>query len=132
MLFRSKTDIDKYVPPIMSSNPQPQPTGPNTDTEANPKVSKFDLTILDATKSKLSLSVSKQKSYRVYVTAADDFQKVFFETGWVNNSAQDLEVNINGLVCNRELRVVLQLSSELDGKGEVVTTEKNISPQKCA
>jgi hypothetical protein len=76
--------------------------------------------------------VRGHQSYRLYVTAVDDFQKVYFETGYVNDSSSPLKIEINGLVCNKELRTITEFYTEKDGKGEQrVIESKQLSYLSC-
>ena len=59
------------------------------------------------------------------MTAVDDFQKVFFESGFVNDSRSEISVNLTGLVCDRKLRAVIEIFTELDGKGERLVVQHN-------
>ena len=55
----------------------------------------------------------------------DDFQKVFFESGFVNDDRNPIVVDISGLVCNKELRTITEFFTEKDGKGERVVRDNS-------
>jgi len=110
----TKTDIDKYVPPVVKPAVQNQPSEPQSAIT----VRKAEILPNGSLKGRATLEVSGYESYRVYVTAMDDFQNVYFETGIVNDSRNPLVVDISGLVCNKELRTVIELFSKKNGEGE--------------
>jgi len=122
-----KTDIDKFVPPA----PKPKPTNGPAPT-AKIQVSKGDILPNGFLKGRATWDVKGHKSYRLYVTAADDFQKVYFESGFVNDDRTPLVVDISGLICNKELRTMTEFFSEKDGKGErLVIESKQLSFLSC-
>jgi hypothetical protein len=108
-----KTDIDKFVVPA----PKPRPTQ-STPLTSKIKIEKGELLSTGSLKARATWNVTGHESYRLYVVAADDAQKVFFETGIRNGSQNLLIVEILGLPCNREVRVTTMFFSEKDGKGE--------------
>ena len=114
----TKTDIDKFVPPP----PQPKPSN-SPPPSSIIKFTKGEVVSTGGLKARGTWDVQGQQSYRVYVTAADDFQKVFFESGYLNDARSQLILEISGLVCNRELRTVTEFYSEKDGKGERLVVE---------
>jgi hypothetical protein len=63
-------------------------------------------------------NVTGHESYRLYVTDVVDFQKVYFETGYVNDSRNPLVIDIKGLVCKKEFRTMTEFFTEKNGKGE--------------
>ena len=128
ILFEAiKTDIDKFVPPA----PKPKPTNGPAPT-AKIQVSKGDILPNGFLKGKATWDVKGHKSYRLYVTAVDDFQKVYFESGFVNDDRSPLVIDISGLVCNKELRTMTEFFSEKDGKGErLVIESKQLSFLSC-
>jgi hypothetical protein len=69
-------------------------------------------------KARATWNVTGHESYRLYVTDPVDFQKVYFESGYVNDSRNPLVIDITGLVCNKEFRVVTEFYTEKNGKGE--------------
>ena len=108
-----KTDIDKFVPP--PSKPQQN----NGSQPSSPiKITKGDVLPNGYLKGRATWEVTGHQSYRVYVTAMDDLQKVYFESGYVNDSRSSVVVEITGLVCNKELRAMTEFYTEKDGKGE--------------
>jgi hypothetical protein len=122
-----KTDIEKFVAPA----PKPQQSGQG-QSNSTIKVAKNDLVSIGNQKARGIWEVSGQKSFRVYVTAVDDFQKVFFESGFVNDNRSTLEIEITGLVCNRALRTMVEFYSEMDGKGEkLALSNMNLSYIAC-
>jgi len=69
-------------------------------------------------KARATWNVTGHESYRLYVTDPVDFQKVYFESGYVNDSRNPLVIDITGLVCNKEFRVVTEFYTEKNAKGE--------------
>ena len=110
-----KTDIDKFVPP--APRPKPNPNNPDPETSVI-NVTRGDIVPNGSLKGRATWNVTGHESYRLYVTAADDYQKVYFETGIVNDSRNPLVVDITGLVCNKELRTVTMFYSKKNGEGE--------------
>ena len=114
VLFEAvKTDIDKFVPPPLKpvqSNPG-QPPSPI-------RVTRGDVVPDGYLKARATWEVTGHESYRLYVTDPVDFQKVYFETGYVNDSRNPLVINITGLVCNKEFRTMTEFFTEKNGKGE--------------
>lgn len=108
-----KTDIDKFVPPA----PQPKPTY-NPGTTSKIKVSKGEVIPDGFLKARATWEVTGHQSYRLYVTDPVDFQKVYFESGYVNDSRTPIVVEIKGLVCNKEFRTMTEFYTEKDGKGD--------------
>jgi hypothetical protein len=109
----TKTDIDKFVPP------PPRPTQNNPGQPSSPiKVGKGEVVPNGFLKGRATWEVTGYQSYRLYVTDPVDFQKVYFETGYVNDSRNPLVVDITGLVCNKEFRTMTEFFTEKDGKGE--------------
>ena len=108
-----KTDIDKFVPPP----PRPQQSGPPQPSSPI-KITKGDVLPNGYLKGRATWEVSGHQSFRVYVTAVDDLQKVYFESGYVNDNRSPLVMEISGLVCNKELRTMTEFYTEKDGKGE--------------
>ena len=108
-----KTDIDKFVPPT------PRPVQNNPSQPSSPiKVTKGEVVPNGYLKGRATWEVSGHQSFRVYVTAVDDLQKVYFESGYVNDNRSSLVMEISGLVCNKELRTMTEFYTEKDGKGE--------------
>jgi M6 family metalloprotease-like protein len=115
-----KTDINKFIPPA----PKPRPTQ-SSSPSSKIKVEKGEVLSAGLLKARATWYVMGHESYRVYVIAADDDQKVFFESGVRNNSQNPIVVDISGLPCNREIRVVTMFFSEKDGKGERMVRDNN-------
>jgi hypothetical protein len=124
-----KTDMDKFVPPA----PKPKPT----PAQPIPQVSKItvekgELVSMGSLKARATWNVTGHESYRLFVVAADDAQKVFFETGFRNGTQNPLIIEISGLPCNREVRVTTMFFSEKDGKGErLVQDNKDLGILSC-
>ncbi len=122
-----KTDIDKFVPPA----PKPRPEQPAPQA-TKIRVVKGEVVSTGSLKARATWNVNGHESYRVFVVAADDAQKVFFETGIRNGSQNPLVVEISGLPCNREVRVTTMFFSEKDGKGErLVRDNKDLGILSC-
>jgi len=113
VLFEAvKTDIDKFVPPAPKPKSNPgQPPSPI-------RVSRGEVVPDGYLKARATWEVTGHESYRLYVTDPVDFQKVYFESGYVNDSRNPIVVNITGLVCNKEFRTVLEFYTEKNAKGE--------------
>ena len=113
-----KTDIDKFVPPP----PRPQQNnGPQPISLI--KITRGEVLSNGYLQARATWEVTGHESYRVYVTAADDSQKVFFESRILNGTQNPIVVDITGLPCNREVRTITMFFSEKDGKGERVVRE---------
>jgi hypothetical protein len=114
VLFEAvKTDIDKFVPPPPKSqqNNPGQPISPI-------RVTKGDIVPDGFLKAKATWNVTGHESYRLYITDTVDFQKVYFETGYVNDSRNPLVIEIKGLVCNKEFRTMTEFFTKKNGEGE--------------
>ena len=109
----TKTDIDKFVPPPPKPT-QNNPSQPNSKI----KVSKGEVVPNGFLKGRATWDVTGHQSYRLYVTDVVDFQKVYFESGYINDSRNPVVVEISGLVCNKEFRTMTEFFTEKDGKGE--------------
>jgi hypothetical protein len=122
-----KTDIDKFVPPP----PKPQQSAPPQPSSPI-KITKGEVLPNGYLKGRATWEVTGHQSYRVYVTAMDDLQKVYFESGYVNDSRSSVVVEISGLVCNKELRTMTEFYTEKDGKGErLVRPSMGLSFMSC-
>ena len=108
-----KTDIDKFVPPP----PQPKPSNQGQPTSAI-KPTRGDIVPNGHLKAKATWDVTGHQSYRLYVTDVVDFQKVYFESGYVNDARSTIVVDITGLECNKQFRTITEFYTEKDGKGE--------------
>ena len=109
----TKTDVDKYVPPAVSpvQTNQGQPS-------SGIRITKGDIVPDGPLQGKAIWNVTGHESYRLYVTAVDDFQKVYFESGIVNDASNPLVIKTSGLVCNKELRTITVFFSKENGGGE--------------
>ena len=114
VLFEAvKTDIDKFVPPP----PKPQQNNPGQPISPI-RVTKGEILPDGFLKAKATWNVTGHESYRLYVTDTVDFQKVYFETGYVNDSRNPLVIEIKGLVCNKEFRTNTEFFTKKNGEGE--------------
>ena len=109
----TKTDIDKFVvpPPKPAENNPGQPTSPI-------RVTRGEVVPNGSLQGRATWNVTGHESYRLYVTDVVDFQKVYFETGYVNDSSNPLVIDIKGLVCKKEFRTMTEFFTEKNGKGE--------------
>ena len=108
-----KTDIDKFVPP------PPKPADNNPGQPTSPiRVTRGDIVPTGSLQGRATWNVTGHESYRLYVTDVVDFQKVYFETGYVNDSRNPLVIDIKGLVCKKEFRTMTEFFTEKNGKGE--------------
>jgi len=114
VLFEAiKTDIDKFVPP------PPKPAENNPGQPTSPiRVTRGDIVPTGSLQARATWNVTGHESYRLYVTDVVDFQKVYFETGYVNDSSNPLVIDIKGLVCKKEFRTMTEFFTEKNGKGE--------------
>lgn len=111
-----KTDIDKFVPPA----PRPQQSTPIAPTQPTSpiQVSRGEVVPDGFLKAKATWNVTGHESYRLYITDPVDFQKVYFESGYVNDSRNPIVVEIKGLVCNKEFRTMTEFFTKKNGEGE--------------
>ncbi len=108
-----KTDIDKFVPP------PPKPPQNNPSQPLSPiRVTRGEVVPDGFLKARSTWTVTGHESYRLYITDTVDFQKVYFETGYVNDSRNPLVIEIKGLVCNKEFRTVTEFFTKKNGEGE--------------
>ena len=108
-----KTDIDKFVPP------PPKPAENNPGQPTSPiRVTRGEVVPNGSLQGRATWNVTGHESYRLYVTDVVDFQKVYFETGYVNDSSNPLVIDIKGLVCKKEFRTMTEFFTEKNGKGE--------------
>jgi len=109
----TKTDIDKFVPP------PPKPAENNPGQPTSPiRVTRGEVVPTGSLQGRATWEVTGYESYRLYVTDVVDFQKVYFETGYVNDSRSPLVIDIKGLVCKNEFRTMTEFFTEKNGKGE--------------
>ena len=120
LLQVKKTDIDKFVVPESQKQSQSSST-PTPNSIITFKGGNIEQT--GKSTGRANWQVSGHKSYRLYVTALDDFQKVYFESGFVNDSSNPLVIEISGLVCQKDLRTITEFYSEQNGKGERFVVE---------
>jgi M6 family metalloprotease-like protein len=108
-----KTDVDKFVVPAEkpAENNPGQPTSPI-------RVTRGEVVPNGSLQGRATWNVTGHESYRLYVTDVVDFQKVYFETGYVNDSRNPLVIDIKGLVCKKEFRTMTEFFTEKNGKGE--------------
>ena len=125
----TKTDLDKFVPPA----PTPKPNQNNPDPQKSViNVTRGDILPTGSLKGRATWTVTGHESYRLYVTDVVDFQKVYFETGFVNDSRNPLVIEISGLVCNKELRTMTEFFSKKNGEGErKVIESRQLSNLPC-
>lgn len=116
LIEATKTDIDKFVPPA----PRPKPSGPGGPTQPiSPiKIGIGEIVPNGLLRARATWEVSGHESYRLYVTDVQDFQKVFFESGYVNDSRNPIVVDITGLECNRQFRTMTEFFTKKNGEGE--------------
>ena len=108
-----KTDIDKFVPP------PPKPADNNPGQPTSPiRVTRGEVVPNGSLQGRATWNVTGHESYRLYVTDVVDFQKVYFETGYVNDSRNPLVIDIKGLVCKKEFSTMTEFFTEKNGKGE--------------
>jgi len=95
-------------------------------------VTRGDIISTGCLKGRATWDVQGHQSYRSYITSSEDFQKVYFETGYVNDSRNPLVIEISGLPCNVGLRTMTEFYSEKDGKGErLVIENRQLSNLSC-
>jgi hypothetical protein len=109
----TKTDIDKFVPPA----PKPKPSGPSQPISPI-KATKGEVVPNGLLRARATWEVTGHESYRLYVIDVADSQKVFFESGYVNDSRNPIVVDITGLECNRQFRTVTEFFTKKNGEGE--------------
>ena len=115
-----------YVAPVIKpNNPGPrQPDSPIGLTGG-------EFTRSSATNAEIRWNPTNYQSYRVYVTATDDFQKVYFESDKVDSTANPLVVKMTGLVCGVDLRVMSMFFTEKQGQGQSRVEERILRSFKC-
>jgi len=119
VLFEAvKTDIDKFVPPP----PKPQQNNPRQPISPI-RISRGEVISTGSLTARATWNVTGHQSYRIYVIAEDDAQKVFFESRVLNGSQNPIIVNISGLPCNRQVKTMAMFFTEKDGKGERLVAE---------
>lgn len=121
----AKTDVDKYVAPTRKD------TNVGSRPESPIPLTGGDLIRKSNSTAEISWNPSKYESYRIFVTGISDFQKVYFETGIVDSNANPLVVEIKGLVCGVDLRVMTYFFTKKGGQGESRTEEKILGRSQC-
>ena len=126
LLEVSKGSGKAYVAPLIAQNNQGprQPDSPIGLTGG-------EFTRSSATSAEIAWKPTNYQSYRIYVTATDDFQKVYFESGNVDSTANPLVVKMTGLVCGVDLRVMSMFFTEKRGQGQSRVEERILSSFKC-
>ncbi|MEY3318095.1 MAG: hypothetical protein RL540_467, partial [Actinomycetota bacterium] len=74
---------------------------------------------------------SNYQSYRIYVTATDNFQKVYFESNLKDSTANPLVVELTGLTCDVDLRVMSMFFTGKQGQGESRVEEITLKRTSC-
>ncbi len=126
LLEVSKGSGKAYVAPVIAQNnsgPR-QPDSPIGLTGG-------ELIRKSATNAEIRWNPSNYQSYRVYVTATDDYQKVYFESDKIDSTANPLVVQITGLVCGVDLRVMSMFFTNKGGQGESRVEQKILRSLKC-
>jgi hypothetical protein len=126
LLEVSKGSGKAYVAPVIAQNNQ----GPR-EPDSPIGLTGGELIRKSATNAEIRWNPSNHQSYRVYVTATDDFQKVYFESQWIDSTANPLVVQITGLVCGVDLRVMSMFFTEKGGKGQSRVEERILKSFKC-
>jgi len=126
LLEVSKGSGKAYVAPVIKQNNQGprQPDSPIGLTGG-------EFTRNSATSAEIAWNPTNYQSYRVYVTATDDFQKVYFESDHVDSTANPLVVKMTGLVCGVDLRVMSMFFTEKRGQGQSRVEERILRSFKC-
>ena len=126
LLEVSKGSGKAYVAPVIAQNNQGprQPDSPIGLTGG-------EFTRGSATSAEIAWKPTNYQSYRVYVTATDDFQKVYFESDKVDSTANPLVVKITGLVCGVDLRVMSVFFTKKGGEGQSRAEQRVLRSFKC-
>ena len=126
LLEVSKGSGKAYVAPVIAQNNQGprQPDSPIGLTGG-------EFTRSSATNAEIAWKPTNYQSYRVYVTATDDYQKVYFESDKVDSTANPLVVKITGLVCGVDLRVMSVFFTKKGGEGQSRVEERILRSFKC-
>ena len=122
----AKTDIDKYVAPEKPKQ------GPSIGQPDHPiSLTGGDITRKGPTKAEIRWNPSNYQSYRIYVTATDNFQKVYFESNFKDSTANPLVVELSGLTCDVDLRVMSMFFTGKQGQGESRVEEITLKRTSC-
>jgi hypothetical protein len=126
LLEVSKGSGKAYVAPVIAQNNQGprQPDSPIGLTGG-------EFTRGSATSAEIRWNPTNYQSYRVYVTATDDYQKVYFESGKVDSTANPLVVKMTGLVCGVDLRVMSVFFTKKGGEGQSRVEQRVLRSFKC-
>jgi len=126
LLEVSKGSGKAYAAPLIAQNNQgpKQPDSPIGLTGG-------EFTRGSATSAEIRWNPTNYQSYRVYVTATDDFQKVYFESGKVDSTANPLVVKMTGLVCGVDLRVMSVFFTKKGGEGQSRVEQRVLRSFKC-
>jgi hypothetical protein len=126
LLEVSKGSGKAYVAPVIAQNNQGtrQPDSPIGLTGG-------EFTRGSATSAEIRWNPTNYQSYRVYVTATDDYQKFYFESDKVDSTANPLVVKMTGLVCGVDLRVMSVFFTEKRGQGQSRVEERILRSFKC-
>ena len=126
LLEVSKGSGKAYVAPLIAQNNQGprQPDSPIGLTGG-------EFTRGSATSAEIAWKPTNYQSYRVYVTATDDYQKVYFESGKVDSTANPLVVKMTGLVCGVDLRVMSVFFTKKGGEGQSRVEQRVLRSFKC-
>ena len=115
-----------YVAPVIKQN-NPGPRQPDSPIG----LTGGEFTRSSATNAEIRWNPTNYHSYRVYVTATDDFQKVYFESDKVDSTANPLVVKMTRLVCGVDLRVMSMFFTEKQGQGQSRVEERILRSFKC-
>jgi hypothetical protein len=126
LLEVSKGSGKAYVAPLIAQNNQ----GPR-EPDSPIGLTGGELIRKSATNAEIRWNPTNYQSYRVYVTATDDFQKVYFESDKIDSTANPLVVEITGLVCGVDLRVMSMFFTEKGGKGQSRVEQRILRSFKC-
>jgi len=126
LLEVSKGSGKAYVAPLIAQNNQ----GPR-EPDSPIGLTGGEFTRGSATSAEIRWNPTNYQSYRVYVTATDDFQKVYFESGKVDSTANPLVVKMTGLVCGVDLRVMSVFFTKKGGEGQSRVEQRVLRSFKC-
>ena len=126
LLEVSKGSGKAYVAPLIAQNNQ----GPR-QPDSLIGLTGGEFTRGSATSAEIRWNPTNYQSYRVYVTATDDFQKVYFESGKVDSTANPLVVKMTGLVCGVDLRVMSVFFTKKGGEGQSRVEQRVLRSFKC-
>jgi hypothetical protein len=126
LLEVSKGSGKAYVAPVITQNNQ----GPR-EPDSPIGLTGGEFTRGSATIAEIRWNPTNYQSYRVYVTATDDFQKVYFESGKVDSTANPLVVKMTGLVCGVDLRVMSVFFTKKGGEGQSRVEQRVLRSFKC-